>query len=158
MLSFIEISNVHQTLSKHTKNVIVRLLKAGRRICCNQKQNNDKVYTVMNSLRALFINFQKSEVSNNYYLKKYQARVAIFDDYNMNILYLIPCLPVDNVKEKYNKDIMSASESELKAAKESVKKKTLVAILMIGADHGMYGERKNYFNKTWIRGWTIIQD
>ena len=46
------------------KNDIAGLLKLIRGFCYNHDKNNDKVYLVMNSLRALFINFQKSEVSN----------------------------------------------------------------------------------------------
>ena len=55
--------------------------------CYKHDQNNDKVFAVMNSLRALFINFQKSEV------KEFQAKVVMLDDYGANILDLIPCLP-----------------------------------------------------------------
>ena len=75
----------------------------------------------MNSLKALFINCQKSEVSNDDYLREFQARVATLDDYDANILDLMPCLLKDEVKEKYNKEVMDASELELIAAKESVK-------------------------------------
>ena len=89
----------------------------------------------MNSLRAIFINFQKSEVSNYDYLKEFQAMMATLDDYDPNILDLIPCLLKDEVKEKYNKDIENASETDLKAVKESKQKKTLAALLLIGADH-----------------------
>ena len=64
------------------------------------------MYTELNSLRVLFINFQKSEVSNNHYLKEFQVTVATLDKYNANVLDLIPCLLKDEVKEKYNKDVI----------------------------------------------------
>ena len=52
----------------------------------------------MISLRSLFINFQKSDVSN--YLKEFQAQVATLDDYNASILDLISSLLEEELKEK----------------------------------------------------------
>ena len=49
------------------KNDIVELLKLIRGICCKHDQNNDMVYAVMNSLMALFINFQRSNMRNDNY-------------------------------------------------------------------------------------------
>ena len=106
----------------------------------------------MISLRVLFTNFQKSEVSNDDYLKEFQARVATLDDYNAIILDLIPCLLKDEVKEKYIKDIKSENEMELKAAKESVKKKTSAALLLIATDYGRYGEVRNHFHQSKAMG------
>ena len=77
----------------------------------------------MNSLRLLFINFQKSDVSNDDYLKEFQARVATIDNYNANILDLIPCLLEDEVKEKFNKDSKSANEVELRQQKKALKRR-----------------------------------
>ena len=68
--------------------------------------------------RALFINFQKTEVSIDDYLKEFQARVATLYDYNTSILGLITCLLENKVKEKYDKDIKNAHEMELKAVKK----------------------------------------
>ena len=41
------------------KNDVVELLKIVRSICCKHDENNEKFNAVFNSLRALFINFQK---------------------------------------------------------------------------------------------------
>ena len=60
----------------HEKNYIVELLKLIRGLCCKHDQNNDKFYAVFNSLRALFINFQKSDQTNDEYLKEFQAQMA----------------------------------------------------------------------------------
>ena len=76
---------------------------------------------MMNKLRVLFINFQKSEVNDDY-LREFQERVATFDDYKANVLDLISCLVKDEVKETYNKDITYA-KIELEAAKESIKRR-----------------------------------
>ena len=54
--------------------------------------NNDKYYVVFNSLRGLFINFQKADMMNDDYLKEFQGRMATLDDYNANIVDLVPCL------------------------------------------------------------------
>ena len=75
-----------------------------------------------NSLRALFINFQKSEVSNHDYLKEFQARVASLDNYSTNVLDLIACLLKEEVKEKLNEGVKDANETKLKAAKKNLKK------------------------------------
>ena len=89
---------------------------------CKQDQNNDKIYAVMNSVRALYINFQKSNVSNDDYLKEIQARwVRMFH-----------CLLEDEMK--YNKEVKYATKVELKTARENVQKKTSTALLLIGAD------------------------
>ena len=60
------------------KNDIVELLKLIRDFCCKHHQNNDKFYAFFNSIRALFINFQKNDQINDEYLKEFQARLATF--------------------------------------------------------------------------------
>ena len=55
------------------------------------QSDNDKFYAVFNSLWALFINFQKSDQTNDDYLKEFQAQMAMLDDYNANINDLVPC-------------------------------------------------------------------
>ena len=47
------------------KNDIVEVRKLIRGLCCKHDQNNDKFYAVFNSLRALFINFQKNDQTND---------------------------------------------------------------------------------------------
>ena len=64
----------------------MELFKLIRGLCCKHDQNNNKFYAVFNSLRALFINFQKSDQTNNEYLKEFQAHMATLDDYDTNIL------------------------------------------------------------------------
>ena len=55
--------------------------------------------------------FQKSDVSNDDYLKEFQVQVAALDDYNENILDLIPCLLEKEMKEKYD-EVRNVSEEE----------------------------------------------
>ena len=56
-------------------------LKLIRGFCCKHDQNHDKFYAVFNSVWALFINFQKSDQTNDDYLKEFHL-----DDYNANIV------------------------------------------------------------------------
>ena len=69
----------------YKKNDIFELLKLIRALCCKHNQNDDKVYVVMNSIRALFINFKKSDMCNDDYLKEfrhewqpYKIKMSIF--------------------------------------------------------------------------------
>ena len=84
------------------KNNIIELLKLIRGLYWEYDQNNDRVYDVM---------FQKSDVSNDDYLKEFQVQVAALDDYNENILDLIPCLLEKEMKEKYD-EVRNVSEEE----------------------------------------------
>ena len=102
------------------KNNIIVLLKLIRDFCCKHEQSANKVYALMKSLRALIINFQKYNVSNDDYLKEFQTRVATLNDYNVNMLDMVPCLLEDDVKEKYNKEVKYATKVELKTARENV--------------------------------------
>ena len=77
------------------KNDVVVLLQLIRGFCCKHNQNNVKVYSAINSIRALFINYQKAELSNDDYLEEFQAQVATPDDYNANTLEWIPYLLED---------------------------------------------------------------
>ena len=52
---------------------IIELLKLIGRFCFKHYQHNENVHAVMNSLKALFINFQKSDVGNDDYIKEFQA-------------------------------------------------------------------------------------
>ena len=101
----------------------------------------------MNSLRAMLVNCQKSEASNDDYLKEFQARVA-----TINILDLISHPLEEEIKEKYNKDVKDANETELMAAKENMRKKTSAALLLIGADHERYRDMKNRFQQNMALG------
>ena len=74
--------------------------------------NNDKYYAIFNSLKALFINFQKADMTNNDYLKEFQERMATLDNYNANIGNLVPCLLEKWVKKQYNKELVNATNDE----------------------------------------------
>ena len=144
-------------LEIYKKNNIVWLLKIIRGFCCNHDQNNDNVCAVMNSLRLLFINFQKSDVSNDDYLKEFQARVATIDNYNANILDLIPCLLEDEVKEKFNKDSKSANEVELRQQKKALKRRLQQLYYWLGLTVEGMVKWRTAFNKTWLWVQIIIQ-
>ena len=105
--------------------------------------NNDKYYAIFNSLRALFINFQKADMMNDGYHKKLQGRMATLDDYNANIVDLIPCLLEEWVKEQYNKELVNATDDKIKKAKEYMMKRLSATLLLRGADRGWYGSLKN---------------
>ena len=85
--------------------------------------NNDKYYAVFNSLRVLFINFQKADMMNYDYLKEFQGRMATLDNYNANIMNFMPCLQEERLKEQYNKELANATDSEVNKAKEYVLKR-----------------------------------
>ena len=91
-------------------------------------------------------------MSNYDYVKEFKARVATLDDYNANILELASCLLEEGIKGKYNKNVHDANKTELKAATENVRKKTLAAFLLIAADCGWYSEMKNCFKQNMAMG------
>ena len=103
------------------------MLKIICTFCYKHNINDDKYYAIFNSLRALFINFQKVEMMNDDYLKEFQGKMATLEDYNANIVDLVPCLLKEWVKEQYNKELENATDNEL----------------LIGADQGWYGSLKN---------------
>ena len=86
------------------KNDLIEILKIICSFCCKHDQNDDKYYAVFNSLRGLFINFQKSDMTNDDHLNEFHGRMATLDDYNANIIDLVPCLLKKRIKEQYNKD------------------------------------------------------
>ena len=88
--------------------------------CCKHDQNNNKYYAVINSLRAWFINFQKNDQTNDEYLKEFQTCLATLDDYDANIVSLVPCLVEDAVKKVCGATVDLATEEEIKKANEYV--------------------------------------
>ena len=104
---------------------------------------NAKYYAIFNSLRALFINFQKADMMNDDYIKEFQGRRATLDKYNANIMDLVPCLLGERVKEQYNKEFIDATNDKIKKAKEYAMKRGSATLLLIGADRGWYGSLKN---------------
>ena len=49
---------------------VVEVLKLIRGLCCKHNQNNDETYAVIASLKGLFHFNQKSDITNNEYLKE----------------------------------------------------------------------------------------
>ena len=126
------------------KNDIVEVLKLIRGLCCKHDQNNkNKFYAVFNRLRALLIKFQKSDQTNKEYLKEFQVCILIFDDYNANIVSLVPCLVEESVKEMFQTLMERASDEEIKRAREYVLKKRSATLLLIGVDRTRYRSMKN---------------
>ena len=114
--------------------------------CCKHDQNNDKYYAVFSSLQALFINFQKMI---NQYLKEFHGWMATLDDYNANVVDLVPCLVENALKELNNMTMDLANKREIKKARDYVLKRGPATLLLIGADHRRYGAMKNQTQKTW---------
>ena len=88
----------------------MELLKLIWGFCCKHNQNNNGFYAVFNSLQALFINFQKSDQTNDNYLKEFQACMTMLDDYDSNIMGLVPCLAEETIKEMFQTMIDQATE------------------------------------------------
>ena len=122
------------------KNDIVDLL---------HDQNNDRFYAVFNNLRALFINFQKNDQTNNEYPKEFQARMATMDNYDANIVNLVPFLFEETM---FGTTVNQATEEEIKKAKEYVMKRGLAVLLLIGADRNTYGGMKNQMQQNMAIG------
>ena len=100
------------------KNEIMEVLKLISGFCCKHDQNNDKYYDVFNSICTLFIDFQKNDQSNYDYLKEFEACMATLDDYNANVVDLVPCLLKDTLKEICDTTMDMATKEEIKKAKE----------------------------------------
>ena len=100
------------------------------------KKNNDKISTVLNSLRALFISYQKNGVTNYDYLKEIQAWVSILEDLDVNILENILCHLTDEIEDMF-------SEDQENKVKKSLERKTLGQLLFIGADRNQYNNMKS---------------
>ena len=95
------------------ENDVVELLKLIQGFSCHHDQNNDKIYAVLNSLRAFFVNYQRNDMTNNNYLKEFLACISTLDDY-------IPCLLQEETKKMFSKGLEIASKVEVKAAKKSL--------------------------------------
>ena len=102
------------------KNDAIELFQIIHSFCGKHDINNNKYYAIFNSLRALFINFQIAEMTNNDYLKEFQGRMGTLVNYNANIVDLVLCLLEEQVKELYNKDFANATDDEIKKVKEYV--------------------------------------
>ena len=111
-----------KTFEEAQKNDIVELLKLIRGFCCKHNQNDKRFCAVFNSLQGLFINFQNNDLTNDEYLKEFQVRMATLDDYDINIVGLVPCLVKETTKEMFGTMMDLATEDEMKKAKEYVLK------------------------------------
>ena len=130
----------------------MELLKLIRGFCCRHDQNNNKNYAVFNILRVLFVNFHKTDDADNDYLKEFQACLATLDDYNANVVDLVPCLVEDSVNNLYGKTIDQATKEELKVTRENVLKRGLATFLLIGTDCIRYGVMKNQMQQNMAIG------
>ena len=102
-----------------------------RGFCCCHDQNSDKFCAIFNSLRALFVNYQRNDITNDDYLKEFQACISSLDDLNANILSDIPCLLEDEVEIMYSRAMDAANEEELKNARKLLQQKTAGRLLLI---------------------------
>ena len=127
-------------------------MKLIRGFCCKHNQNNDKFYAVFNSIGALFINFQKNDQTIDKYLKEFQARMATLDDYDANIVGLVPCLIEETVKKMFDTTMNMTMEKEIEKAKEYVMKRGSAMSLLIGADRNRYGAMKNKMQQNMAMG------
>ena len=81
--------------------------------------------------------------------------MATHDDYNANIVDLVPCLLDKQIKEQYNKELVNVTDEEIKEAKEYVLKRGSATLLLIGADLGWYGSLKNELQQNMSMGTNI---
>ena len=78
--------------------------------------------------------------------------MATLNDYNANIIDLVPCLLKEWVMEQYNKEFVDATDDEIKKAKEYVLKRDSTTLMLIGADQGWYGSLKNQLQQNMAMG------
>ena len=78
--------------------------------------------------------------------------MAMHDDYNANIVSLIPCFVEETVKEMFQIMMDLATEEVIKKAKEYVLKRGSATLLLIGTDHTRYGCMKNQMQQNMAMG------
>ena len=100
----------------------------------------------------LFVNFQKGDQTNDDYLIRFQAYLDTFDDYDANVVNLVPCLEEGRLKEMNDKTVEPATKEELRAAREYVLKRRLAILLLIGADCERYRAMKNQMQQNMAMG------
>ena len=69
--------------------------------------------------------------------------MATLDDYDTNIVSLVPCLVEEMVKKMFGTTVILANDEEIKKAKEYVMKRGSATLLLIDADRNRYGGMKN---------------
>ena len=124
------------------KKGLVERLRLIRGLCCRHDLNNHKTYAMILSLKNLFYLYQKPEVSNHEYLKEFKARVQSMDDYQTCVLEKFPCLMEEKMLEKYDKSMDEATQAEIIECEKAVKKETMTALFIHGADKIGYGGLK----------------
>ena len=117
------------------------MLKLIRGFFCLNDLNNDKMYAVISSLKNLLYLYQKSEVTNDEYLKEFKAKVESMDDYQACILEKFSCLVQDKMVDKFDEMMDKATQGEIEECKKAVKK-TMAALFFPGADKIGYGGLK----------------
>ena len=85
---------------------MVELLKLIWGSSCQHDQNNDKIYAVVNSLRAPVVNYQRNNL-------------------NANILPNIPCLLDEEVKKMFSKGLEIANKDEVRQQRSPWKERLL---------------------------------
>ena len=78
--------------------------------------------------------------------------MATLDDYDANIVGLVPCLVEETVKEMFGTTMDLAIEEEIKKTKEFVMKRGSANLLLIGADRNRYGGMKNQMQQNMAMG------
>ena len=81
--------------------------------------------------------------------------MAMLEDYNANVVDLVPCLVEDALKEICDAKMDLATEEEIKKAREYVLKQGSVTLLSIGVDHGHYGAMKDQMQQSMAIGTSI---
>ena len=78
--------------------------------------------------------------------------MATLKDYNTNIIYLVPCLVEDALKELSDMTMDLVTKKEIKGARDNVLKRGSATLLLIGANHGRYGTMKNQIQQNFLMG------
>ena len=76
----------------------------------------------------------------------------MLDDYDANIVGLVPCLVEETVKEMFQAMMDLAPEDEIKKVKDYILKKGSATLLLIGADCTWYGTIKNQMQQNMAMG------
>ena len=100
----------------------------------------------------MFINFQKTDKTNDDYLKEFQVLMAMLDDYSTNIVDLVPCLIEETSKDMYETTVNLGTPEELKNAKKYVFKRGSATLLLIQVDQGCYETMKNHMQQNTAMG------
>ena len=135
----------------------MELLMLIRWFRCQHDLNNDKTSAVTSLLKNLLYLYQKPEETNDEYLKEFNARVESMDDYGACMLQKSPCLVEDKMMEKFDKMMEEAMQQEAEECEKAVKKETMAALLLHGADKVRCGGLKSTLSQNMSMGMNNIQ-